>query len=36
VALDLGDVAVTVEDPEGHALGGGEADDAHEPRLDGR
>jgi catechol 2,3-dioxygenase-like lactoylglutathione lyase family enzyme len=29
VALDLGDLAVAVEDAEGHARGRGEADDAH-------
>ena len=35
VALDLGHLAVSVEDAEGHALGGGETDDAHDPRLVG-
>src|SRR3712207_9273627 len=33
VALDLGDLAVPVEDSEGHARGRGETDDAHAPRL---
>jgi NADH dehydrogenase FAD-containing subunit len=33
VAFDLGDLAVAVEDAEGHARGRGEADDAHAPRL---
>ena len=35
VALDLGDLAVPVEDAEGHAGWVGEADDAHVPRLVG-